>query len=107
MARGRGTRAVLGDGAERFEDARLGWQAQDPHAQCGDLLARDRSGHWTYQFAVTVDDMASRQIDLVVRGEDLLSSTGRQIRLARLLGRTAPAIYLHHPLLYGSAGAGN
>ena len=48
---------------------------------------RDRLGQWTYQFAVTVDD-TEQHIDLVIRGADLLASTGRQIRLARLLGRT-------------------
>jgi len=35
----------------------------------------------------------------VIRGEDLLPSTGRQLRLARLLGRTTPPAFLHHPLL--------
>ena len=35
----------------------LGTQQQEPLAQCGDLLVRDRLGHWTYQFAVTVDDL--------------------------------------------------
>jgi glutamyl/glutaminyl-tRNA synthetase len=35
----------------------------------------------------------------VIRGVDLLASTGRQIRLARLLGRAEPATFLHHPLI--------
>ena len=50
---------------------------QDPSAQCGDLLLRDRAGNWTYQFAVTVDDR-EQGVDLVIRGMDLLPSTGRQ-----------------------------
>lgn len=83
---------------EHFDDLRLGPQAQDPDQQCGDLLARDRSGNWTYQFAVVVDDL-EQGIDVVIRGEDLLESTGRQLRLARLLGRHAPPRFLHHPLL--------
>lgn len=83
---------------ERFHDLRLGEQVQDPDAQCGDLLARDRNGHWTYQFAVTVDDL-EQGIDVVIRGEDLLASTGRQLRLARMLGRTAMPRFLHHPLV--------
>jgi glutamyl/glutaminyl-tRNA synthetase len=41
----------------RFDDLRLGRQVQRPAEQCGDLLARDRDGHWTYQFAVVVDDL--------------------------------------------------
>jgi glutamyl-Q tRNA(Asp) synthetase len=85
-------------GVERFDDLRLGPKAQDPMHQCGDLLVRDRLGHWTYQFAVVVDDM-EQGVDLVIRGEDLLSSTGRQLRLARLLGRTTPPRFLHHPLV--------
>jgi glutamyl-Q tRNA(Asp) synthetase len=94
-----GLRVLMsGDGPERFDDLRLGPQAQDPMTQCGDLLVRDRLGQWTYQFAVTVDDW-EQGIDLVIRGEDLLHSTGRQIRLARLLGRTKPPAFLHHPLL--------
>ena len=104
QAVGSGVRVRMEPGTERFVDLRLGAQAQDPSAQCGDLLVRDRLGQWTYQFAVTVDDWLE-EVDLVVRGEDLLESTGRQLRLARLLGRTAPIRYLHHPLIHGSTGA--
>ena len=102
-AAGRGWRVVLDDGAERFTDLRLGDQCQVPSEQCGDLLVRDRLGNWTYQFAVTVDDMR-HGVELVVRGEDLLESTGRQIRLARLLGRTEPPRFLHHPLIRKPGG---
>lgn len=93
-----GLRLRIEGGEERFVDARLGEQVQDPSFQCGDLLLRDRLGNWTYQFAVTVDDM-HHGVDLVVRGEDLLESTGRQLRLARLLGRRRPSVFLHHPLV--------
>ncbi len=95
---GRGWRVVMEPGNESFTDLLLGTLTQDPSAQCGDLLVRDRLGHWTYQFAVTVDDM-DQEIDLVIRGEDLLASTGRQLRLARLLGRTVMPLFLHHPLI--------
>jgi glutamyl-tRNA synthetase/glutamyl-Q tRNA(Asp) synthetase len=100
---GLGLRVHLGTGIETFHDALRGVERQDPDAQCGDLLVRDRAGQWTYQFAVTVDDW-EQGVDLVIRGEDLLSSTGRQIRLARLLGRRGSAVFLHHPLLYGPSG---
>ncbi len=100
---GRGTRLLLDPGVERFEDALQGEQSQEPAAQCGDLLLRDRLGNWTYQFAVTVDDHR-QAVDLVIRGVDLLSSTGRQIRLARLLGRREPPVFLHHPLLLKPSG---
>ncbi len=81
-----------------------GPQAQDPSLQCGDLLARDRDGNWTYQFAVVVDDI-DQHVDVVIRGDDLLPSTGRQIRLARLLGRAEPPAFLHHGLVRHAGGA--
>jgi glutamyl-tRNA synthetase/glutamyl-Q tRNA(Asp) synthetase len=75
-----------------------------PADQSGDLLARDRDRCWTYQFAVVVDDL-EQGVDLVVRGEDLLESTGRQIQLARLLGRAEPPRFLHHGLVRRRDGA--
>jgi len=99
---GLGWRVRLESVAERFDDRLLGPQAQDPAAQCGDLLIRDRLGNWTYQFAVVVDDM-EQDITDVIRGEDLLSSTGRQLQLARLLGRLEPPRFAHHPLVMKSA----
>lgn len=125
-------RVRLPDDAVPFDDLRLGPRRQVPARQCGDPAARDRNGHWTYQFAVVVDDMGwppvpavgaglepeaaagsdaapaveaspavggVPRIDAVIRGEDLLESTGRQILLARLLGRAEPPRFLHHPLL--------
>lgn len=91
-------RVRLGPESERFFDLLRGPQEQAPAEQCGDLLVRDRLGQWTYQFAVTVDDI-EQHIDVVIRGEDLLSSTGRQRALARLLGRKRPLHFLHHALI--------
>lgn len=86
------------DSLEQFSDLRLDGQQQHPASQCGDFLLRDRNGNFTYQFAVVVDDMEQR-IDVVIRGEDLLTSTGRQLQLARTLGRSTPLQFLHHSLL--------
>jgi glutamyl-Q tRNA(Asp) synthetase len=99
---GYGWRVRMDPGEEVFVDELLGRQVQAPSEGCGDVLVRDRRGNWTYQFAVTVDDW-QQGIDLVVRGVDLLPSTGRQIRLARLLGRTQPPLFVHHPLIMKSA----
>jgi glutamyl/glutaminyl-tRNA synthetase len=96
-----GWRVIMEPGVERFVDEILGPQEQDPSEQCGDVLVRDRLGNWTYQFAVTVDDHEQRITD-VIRGEDLLASTGRQIRLARLLGRQTPPRFWHHALVMKS-----
>lgn len=98
---GFGWRVRMEQGVERFVDAWQGPQEQDPSQQAGDVLIRDRLGNWTYQFAVSVDDLR-QGIDLVIRGVDLLPSTGRQIRLARLLGRTQPAAFRHHALIMKS-----
>ena len=98
---GVGWRLVIEPGEEAFDDAIVGARVQDPAAQCGDLLLRDRLGNWTYQCVATIDDMV-QGVTLVVRGQDLLASTGRQIRLARLLGRTVPAAFAHHPLVMKS-----
>ena len=97
-ARGVGLRVRLEPSVERFVDLRHGLQEQRPSEQCGDLLIRDRDGNRTYQFAVTVDDYV-QHVTHVIRGDDLLESTGRQIQLARLLGRREPPQFLHHPLI--------
>ncbi|MHB0964240.1 MAG: glutamate--tRNA ligase family protein [Gemmatimonadaceae bacterium] len=97
-------RVRLGPERERFFDLLRGPQEQVPAEQCGDVLVRDRLGQWTYQFAVTVDDL-DQKIDVVIRGEDLLDSTGRQRALARLLGRRRPLHFMHHPLVRHPDGA--
>lgn len=89
--------------AVNWEDLRLGKFSETPAKQCGDFVLKDRLGLWTYQFAVTVDDF-DEGMDFVIRGEDLLSSTARQILLAKLLGRKEPPKFLHHKLLYASTG---
>ena len=100
-APGLGLRVHLEPSVERFTDLRHGPQEQSPAEQCGDVLIRDRSGSWTYQFAATVDDYA-QGVTLVIRGDDLLASAGRQLQLARLLGRTDMPDFLHHPLVMKS-----
>jgi len=86
-----------------FRDLGRGRVEQIPSEQSGDVLIRDRHGQWTYQFAVVVDDL-DQGIDLVIRGEDLLASTGRQIQIGRLLGRKTPPLFLHHPLVMREDG---
>ena len=94
-------RLRLDPGVETFDDLLCGPQRQEPAAQCGDVVIRDRLGNWTYQFVVSVDDLR-QGVDLVVRGRDLLPSTGRQMRIARLLGRDRPATFAHHELIMKS-----
>ena len=101
-APGLGLRVALGAGSERWLDLLAGPLSDKP-AAAGDPLVRDRLGNWTYAFCVVVDDMR-HGIDLVIRGRDLLEATPVQLRLARLLGRTAPPLFLHHPLVRRVSG---
>jgi glutamyl-Q tRNA(Asp) synthetase len=96
-------RVRVRDAVIAFVDCRHGALTQIPAAQCGDVLVRDRLGQWTYQFAVTVDDLHDA-IDLVIRGDDLLASTGRQWHLRELLGGTQPLHCVHHPLMHHPDG---
>jgi len=96
-------RVIIPDKVIEWHDLRRGDFRENPKEQCGDFPIRDRDGQWTYQFAVCVDDI-DEGITHVVRGEDIRSSTARQIALMRLLGRNEPPVYLHHPLIVDPAG---
>lgn len=67
-----------------------------------DFVIKRADGVYAYQLAVVVDDIAMR-ITEVVRGDDLLSSTPRQIALYRALGAPVPG-FLHVPLMLGRDG---
>jgi glutamyl-tRNA synthetase len=92
--------------AIEFDDLNLGKQryvagiSQDK--DFGDFLVWRRDDVPAYQLAVVVDDAAMR-ITEVVRGEDLLKSTARQLLLMRALGLSAPD-YFHCELVRDSAG---
>jgi glutamyl/glutaminyl-tRNA synthetase len=96
-------RAALGDGTEGWGDLLLGPRS-GPVSPEGDLPVRDRNSNWTYALCVVVDDQR-HEVDLVVRGEDLVEATPAQIRLARLLGREVPPRFAHHPLIRRSDGS--
>ena len=82
-----------------FTDRVLGGQA--PRA-VDDFVVRRSDGIHAYQLAVVVDDAAMR-ITEVVRGNDLLSSTPRQLLLYRALDLPAPH-FAHVPLWLGEDG---
>ncbi len=79
-----------------FTDVVQGLQRQDLQTSCGDFVIRRADGLTAYQLAVVVDD-AHQGVTEVVRGADLLDSTGRQIWLQQKLGLSTPG-YLHLPV---------
>jgi len=85
-----------------FRDVALGHQSQDLNIEVGDFVLRRGDGLFTYQLAVVVDD-AQQGITHIVRGEDLLSNTARQIHLQKILGYETPQ-YLHLPLVLDEHG---
>lgn len=85
-----------------FEDLALGHQSQDLNTEVGDFVLRRNDGLFTYQLAVVVDD-AQQAITHIVRGEDLLSNTARQIHLQKVLSYHTPR-YLHLPLVFDEYG---
>lgn len=77
-------------------------QFQGPYSQVlgtdvGDMIIKRADDFWAYQLAVVIDD-ADQHITHIVRGQDLLSSTPKQIYLQRKLGFSTPQ-YAHLPLV--------
>jgi glutamyl-Q tRNA(Asp) synthetase len=85
-----------------FVDGVFGGQEQCLVSAVGDFVLRRADGLFAYQLAVVVDD-AESGVNQVVRGQDLLSSTPRQIFLHACLGYRAPD-YVHLPLVLASDG---
>ena len=82
-----------------FVDGFVGEQAGSVR---GDFVVQKRDGGPAYQLAVVVDDAAGGVTE-VVRADDLLPSTPRQLLLYRALGLRAPA-FVHVPLVVGGDG---
>lgn len=91
------------DGAAvAFHDALCGPQRAVAGRDFGDFLVWRKDDLPSYQLACAVDD-AELGITEVVRGEDLIRSTFRQLLLLDALGHAAPS-YCHCPLLRDDAG---
>jgi glutamyl-tRNA synthetase len=88
--------------AIEFVDMNLGPQRFVAGVDFGDFVVWRRDGVPSYQLACVADD-AAMQITEVVRGEDLLKSTARQILLYRAIGLMAPA-WFHCRLVTDAEG---
>ena len=73
------------------------------NAELDDLIIARSDGSPTYNFCVVVDDMDMR-ITHVIRGDDHLNNTPRQINMLRALGAPIP-VYAHVPMILGADGA--
>lgn len=85
-----------------WDDLVRGEAAIDPSLVVGDFVVARSPAPPSYQLAVVVDD-AAMGISHVIRGDDLLSSTPRQLLLYRALGSEAPR-FGHVPLAIGPDG---
>ena len=94
--RPRSVRFNVGDNHCAFDDDIQGRVEEHPATSSGDFVIRRADGLYAYQLAVVVDD-AFQGITQVVRGADLLDSTGRQICLQKALGYPTPN-YMHLPV---------
>ncbi|WP_444925798.1 tRNA glutamyl-Q(34) synthetase GluQRS [Microbulbifer sp. TRSA002] len=83
-------------GEESFVDI---WHGEQRQLIREDTILKRRDGLYAYQLAVVVDDI-DQQINQVVRGSDLLDTTGAQQRLFKILGATPPQ-FGHLPLVMG------
>jgi glutamyl-tRNA synthetase len=68
-----------------------------------DLVLRRTDGSPTYNFSVVVDD-SDMEITHVIRGDDHLNNTSRQINILRAMGKEPPQ-YAHVPMILGDDGA--
>lgn len=96
-------RFIVEQGEIEFEDQFLGLQTFDPSKSIGDFVVWTQRKCPSYQLAVVVDDH-QQGITEIVRGDDLLDSTARQITLSKALGYNTLPNYTHLPLVRGSDG---
>ena len=89
------------EGEITFHDVVLG-DVTTPHSAIQDFVIQRSDGSPLYNLAVAVDDR-DMGITHVVRGQDHVSNTPRQVMLLRALGEEPP-VYAHIPLLHGPDG---
>lgn len=86
----------------QFADRIQGGQQEDIAQVSGDFVIHRKDGFFAYQLAVVVDDIDQGITD-IVRGDDLLDTTARQIFLYRILGKEPPQ-FSHIPVVKDKFG---
>ncbi|MGD8414913.1 MAG: glutamate--tRNA ligase, partial [Candidatus Latescibacterota bacterium] len=86
------------EGTTRFRDVIRG-EFETDNRELDDFIIRKSDGRPTYNFAAVVDD-ARMQISHVIRGDDHLSNTPKQVQLYRALGYRLPK-FAHLPMILG------
>src|SRR5918996_3340555 len=89
------------DGATSWDDAVKG-RIEYPNEKLEDVVLLRSDGRPTYNFAAALDD-ADSEITHVIRGEDHVPNTPKQIRILEALGRPLP-VYAHVPNVFGTDG---
>ncbi len=90
------------DGAVVVEDVIRGRVAFQ-NSELDDLIIARSDGTPTYNFTVVVDDM-DMHVSHVIRGDDHLNNTPRQINMLQVLG-AKPPVYAHVPMILGADGS--
>ncbi len=89
------------EGVVAFEDAVRGWVSVQ-NSELDDLIIARTDGSPTYNFTVVIDD-GDMGITHVLRGDDHISNTPRQLNIFKALGITPP-VYAHMPMILGEDG---
>lgn len=90
------------EGAVQFDDLVRG-SITVQNSELDDLIIKRTDGSPTYNLSVVVDDL-DMKISHVVRGDDHINNTPRQINILKAMGHEAP-IYAHVPMILGEDGA--
>jgi len=96
-------RAITPDQDITFEDQLLGPQSINVQQQVGDFVVASKAQLPAYQLAVVIDD-ARQGVTDVLRGDDLVRSTARQMLIYDWLERPPRPRYWHVPLVLGEDG---